>query len=216
MTQQPDPPGGSQLPPPQKSGFTAAPPPFPPRSIMTELPSRWPKPIGVINIIFGSLGLLGGAVGLAQMLLMPWFMSLAAQGQPEMAAQAQDIDWSIVMGPQAIVLGTVGVIWSIVLLSAGIMLLRRSRNARFANMLWATVRMFLMVAGIYLTLTTMPQWIEHLESLASQGNELAKSMLGRAHIATAIVTAIVLGLPYPLFIFIWFMRPKIEAECAEW
>jgi hypothetical protein len=201
--------------PTPQSGASMAPPP-PPRSVITELPSRWPKAIGIINIIFGSIGFVFGLLGVLYMIFMAKILQMTMQSQPELLAQMEEIDFSIMMGAQALASGVVGILWSIVLFSSGVMLLRRSRNARFTTMLWAVIRIFLAAAAVYLTLVNTPRWTEHLQELADQGNEMAASMTGRSNLVVGISMALLFGLPYPLFILIWFMRSKIKAECVEW
>ncbi len=192
------------------------PPAPPPRSVITELPSRWPKTIGIINIIFGSIGFLFGLLGVLYMIFMAKILQMTMQSQPDMLAQMEEIDFSIIMGTQALASGVVGILWSIILFSAGIMLVKRSRNARFTNMLWAVIRIFLAAAAVYLALVNTPRWTEHLQELADQGNEMAASMIGRSNLVVGISMALLFGLPYPLFLLIWLIRPKIKAECAEW
>jgi hypothetical protein len=201
--------------PEPRSGMVAT-PPAPPRSVLTEEPSKWPKVIGIVSIILGSLELLLGVVGTTFMFFTPKLVEMGTQNDPSAAAWAEEIDWSITMGTDVFLSAVVGVIWSIVLLTSGVMLVRRSRNARFTNLLWAAIRLFLSAAGIYMTLRNLPRWVEHLETLSAQGNELATMMLDQANATVSIAIIVILGVPYPLFILVWFLRPKIKRECAEW
>ncbi|HEB61250.1 MAG TPA: hypothetical protein ENJ06_05430, partial [Phycisphaeraceae bacterium] len=133
---------------------------MPPVTVLKELPPRWHKPIGILNIVFGIIGVLFGTLGLVSLMFMAKLMELSAKNNPEFAAQIQDIDWSIMRGIPAVTLAAVGIFWSFILFISGIMVLRKSRNARFTSILWAVVRIILFAIVVINMYRVTPQWID--------------------------------------------------------
>ena len=95
---------------------------------------------------------------------------------------------------------------AIVLLVAGICLLKRARISRGLYMTYASVNMVLSVVGLVIVLTVV------LPTLR-QG-EMPKAAATAGTIGA--VVGVVIGMAWPLFLLVWFSRRKIRQEVQQW
>lgn len=103
---------------------------------------KWPKPVGIISICWGALGLLCNGCGLANVAFSSTFMKGA-----EEALKAPMPD---VMKPtpiQAIPM-VFGLVWTILLLVAGIMLIGRKQASIMAHLVYGIGGLLLSVIGV--------------------------------------------------------------------
>ncbi|MCH7720868.1 MAG: hypothetical protein IH988_07740, partial [Planctomycetes bacterium] len=103
-------------------------------------PPAWHKPIGIIAIVFGSLGMLGGGWGM----VAPQVMAMmASKMPPEVAGQFEVMDdfagWTIASSAAGLVVATA-------LLVAGIGVGRQRRWGVTVTLVWAVGKMLLVVA----------------------------------------------------------------------
>lgn len=164
-------------------------------------PTSWPKVIGIISMIWGGIGLscvgCGGALTAFGSALLP----------PEM----RDGPLPPTMGFNIVnVLNlSVGLIFSILLFSAGLTTLRRSMTGRTLHLFWSMGSIAWIPVGLYLAYYQTQAMKVFLRDnpdspFAKGGNPEAGLMIG---IAMTVIFAI-----YPIFIFIWFMFIKKTKE----
>ncbi len=188
-------------------------------SVMTELPSKWPKVVGVLSIVFGSIGVLywgccnigGGA---------------AATVVPQLLANNPDaqnvpmVDSTGVYDAAYFAVGGANAVWALVLLISGIMLVKRSRNARFFSMFWAVLKILLLVVSAYVAYGVAGRNAEAMRVYIAENPDLPGTGMMKIGAEVNPWIGVLIGvaytLPYPLFLLIWFMRGKIRRETAEW
>ncbi len=162
----------------------------------------WPKIVGIVSIVFSSLGYLCGICGVGFMLMMPMIL----KGAEEQMGPMPDI-----MRPGAIQIGmaALGFIPTTILMVAGIQTLRRSKTGAMAHLAYAAV-------GLLLGLASCAYAIYHqleVQAWADQnsGDKWA-AQAGSPSAWFGIVVAILFSLGYPMFCLIWFGLVKRNAD----
>src|SRR5688572_15792538 len=111
-----------------------------PQDIVPDEPPRWPGVVGVISIVWASLGILCGACGVLSPVLMQMFLAQAEQQLGPMPAAMKP-------GPMQVGLAGVSLAWAFVLLTAGILLMIRKPVARPLHLVYGAVAILLTIAG---------------------------------------------------------------------
>lgn len=189
--------------------MTAAPPPVPPTEVVYEQPqSTWPTVIGIICIVFGGFGILGGLWGA----VVPFLMSTVASMMPDPAG-TMDASFAAVTRYRAITIpvSVISAVVAALLLVGGIQLLRRRFAARRVLLIWAIIKIFLVVAAV---MVNIPMQRAQLEAQQAQGMP-AMPMMNLIGPITA-ACGVVFGWALPIFILIWLMRRPIRDEIEAW
>jgi len=186
-------------------------------------PSTWPKVVGIISIILGAGGTLGGCFGLAGQLFagaMKDFMEkITPQGPgPDPLAALEAVEeyaaWTITL--QLLVLAA-----AVLLLIAGIGLVQRRGWSVKAGVLWAIVRIPVVVANAALGYVTFQATMEAMEAM-QDSPEMQQipaglfSVIGSVGGVFTVALTLIWGWAYPVFILIWFSRRRIKDEVAAW
>lgn len=158
-------------------------------------PQKWPGVVGVTSIVLASLGLLCGLCGSVWTFMAPSFLQRA---EAQMGAPAPDVMYP---GVAQIVLMVIGTLWAVVLLVAGIMLVRRKDTARKLHLVYAGVAVLLGL--ISMGLSTQQQLAVLAWAKANPDSPWAKnaSPLG---LVIGLVLGLIIGLGWPIFCLIWF------------
>lgn len=224
--ERPDSPASQPSDPTPPASTGVRPVPTTTRRIITDEPpeTTWPKTLGIVCIVIGVLGMLGNALGVAFTFLtgpmMDFFAKQVAQSDPGQAAQMREVDFSLQSGGLfGQISAAASLLWALILVVSGVMLIRRSPNARFYCMTWASVKILLLGAGLAVgLLVTQPGWIAHLKELAPT-NDFAAMQLRQAEGAIGPVIALVMTAVFallPLFVLFWCMRGRIKSEMRSW
>lgn len=172
-----------------------------------ELP-KWPKVVGIISIVFASLGLVCGGVGTAWMFIQPGFMQSAA-AQMKGGVPPQMLQHNTML----LAATFVGLAWALFLLLNGIMCVLRK----------PTVRPLMLVYGlgaIAITIWSMSVQMgiqSELDEWAKQNPdaEFAQQLNSGATAAGQLV-GMVVGLTFsfawPAFLLFWFGFVKTKPE----
>ncbi|MCA9310437.1 MAG: hypothetical protein KDA21_04475 [Phycisphaerales bacterium] len=167
-------------------------------------PPGWPKGVGITSIVLGTLGLICGGLNLVGSAFSNQLMQMAAQGQ----------DWE--RGPLQTI-GTIdyamlglGLVGSTLLLLAGITTTMRSINGRWLHLLYAALKIILIVVGIWFFLdkrTAHIKWAEtqSADNMFAQPGQASQAMIGLA-------IGVALGILWPLFCLIWFGLVKTTRD----
>lgn len=153
-------------------------------------PPRWPKVIGIISIVFGSLGVICGGVGIGWQLLAPGMMGQMAGGAPP-----------AIMNPSPINLGygAVSTLFTFVLIVAGALTVARKPSGRTAHLAWAVVAMIFGAVGIYMQVkmnAEIATWVADNPD-ADFSKQPQMPIIGYA-------CAGFFGFGWPLFTLVWF------------
>jgi len=178
--------------------------------------TSWPKVLGIIAMVFGVLGSLSGLWAIAS----SFFSEILAK----MANLPPDFydKWK----PFMLASGLGTVFLGALLFFGGLFLMQRKRSSTMMLNSWAILKMALGVAGAYLSYQMqseqMPLMMEHQQKMMKKSGagaeQMAEMITGVTEIATMV--GMVFGLAWlmvlPVFILIWFIRPKIRKEVAGW
>ncbi len=153
--------------------------------------SAWPTVIGVISIVLAALGIVCTPVSLGMQSVNP--------AQKQMLRHFPD--W----WPTWILASSVlGVGFGVLLLIAGILLLKRRPAGRTLHLLYAIASIVMGAVGGVLTALALGEALGDLPGPARAGaiGGLAGGTCG--------------GAAYPIFLLVWFFRGKVRADVAAW
>ena len=154
----------------------------------------WPVVIGVISIVWASLGLICTPVSLAVNFVAP-MRHRPLEFFPHW--------YRLFLIPSALV--AIGM--AVLLLAAGVQAIRRRPAG-------ATLHLIYAVLGMVITVLSTVVNISLLAGLHLPGHVGQKSITGVVAVGSVFGGA--LALAYPVFLLIWFARPTIRHEVRQW
>lgn len=168
---------------------------------------KWPIPVGIISIAFGGLGLVCGGLGLAVTPFLGGMMSGQLQGAPPPPTMQ--------FGPADYTIAGIGVVLAVLLLIAGITLVGRHPVSRWLHLVYAVTSIPLAIMNLIHQSSkqaAMAQWaadypdnpIAQAVNAGGPGQDIGAAM--------GICFGGVLGIGFPLFLFVWFMLVKTRPE----
>lgn len=168
-------------------------------------PPLWPKVLGVVCMVFGGLGLTCGGLGLLTSPISAKFMTPMFEGDPMMP--------SLVFGPVDYLLGGINLLLAVVLLFGGITLFARRPLGRTLLLLYSIPTMPLVIYQMIRTFEKQAADIQWAKDFPN--NPIAQGMnqggagqqIGQM---VGMGIFVVLGLGFPLFLFIWFAAIKTK------
>ena len=168
-------------------------------------PARWPKTVGIISVVWGSIGILCGTCGLVYIMFMPQLMKMAEEQFKE------PVPAVMLPGLAAKVFMVLGLLPPPLLVAAGIALLRRKAAARPLHLAYAVLATILMISGTVVQMQqqlAIMQWAKDNASSkwAQQGSSPVGLLVG--------FVMLLLFLVWPLFCMVWF--GGIKRNPAEW
>lgn len=165
----------------------------------------WPKPVGIISIVWGSIGFLCGLCGLGSMTMMSTFMKGV---EDQMGAPMPDV-----MKPSAMQLGlmALGFIPAILLIVAGIFTVKRDFKGRILHLAYVGVAFLTGVLGIGAQI--MQQMAQKDWAAQNPDNKWAQQIQqGGVFAYIGIAFGVLLSFAWPLFCAIWFGFVKRKPE----
>ncbi len=204
----------SDLPPEETPAHPPIAPPPAVAAARTKSPCVWPRVLGIVAIVFGSLGVLGGCMGLLFPILQSVFEDAVSKGGgPDIFGTMQGWQGWTLAG------SVLGMVISVLLIVEGIGLLRRRPWSIRLGYCWAVLKItFVLVNSIvgYFIQRDIQQAM--FQEFANQGTPMPPIGPGFFEImgAFGIVVGIVWGWALPVFLIVWFSRSKIRAEVADW
>ena len=188
---------------------TTPPPPIrqpPPPPTPGRRTSNWPRVIGVISIALGALAVLGAAVGLA----MQAISAAVGRGRTPFFAMPESMAaWNAISN-------VIGIGFGVLLLAAGVMLLKRRPVARTMHLVYVPCAIVMDLIGTILMLASIDEFVELMGRDMPGRTPAEFEAMMRAAIAAGAVIGGLIGLIYPVFLLIWFSRGKIRQEMAAW
>lgn len=166
----------------------------------------WPKVIGTLSIVFGSVSVLCGGVQFGfNAFILP---QLVPAETWEGAATPPPI---VSIPPEAYVAGVLSIIVNVGLVVAGVMCAARNAAGRMAHLIYGVV---MVIVTIYSTLVqmrfqeSMDQWVAD-----NPDTTLATQMASQsAFNSIGLIFFIILTLAWPAFCIIWFGMVKRKPE----
>jgi len=153
----------------------------------------WPKVIGIISIVWGSLGLICNTCslgGTAVMGAVAQIMPPEQQAEIQRHMQAQS-------GIGNMVVAGLGLAVSLLLIVAGVVTLQRRSLGRTLHLAYGTLGLLLTVAGIGLAVVAANQ-------MAAAATDPAQAAQARVGGLIGGIFGGCLGAAYPLFCLVWF------------
>ena len=188
------------------------PPVFPqPAPVPASAPRRsaWPTAIGVISIVLGGLGLVCISVSVTWNAMQFRMPNQMAQEMPFVMP-----DWFLTYQTVA---GLLQMVVSILLLVAGILLLRRRPAAGWLHLLYAVLGLTLAIVGAIVTYHAMEEVSASFEQ--SEGLEdmppFVRAMM-TSQMRSGSIMGVIFAAAYPAFLLVWFLRGPIRREIASW
>ena len=166
--------------------------------------SVWPTVVGIISIIYASLGLFGTFCGLAFLFVLPSFADwLRGLGMPEEDVQAlatsmPPVGWTVFSS-------LVGLAMIILLFVGALRLLRHRASGARLCALWSWM---IIPWTIIATVITLVFQLNAPVPSSDPGQQIGA--------AIGSVIGVVVGLVLPVFMVIWFSRPTIKSQVAQW
>jgi hypothetical protein len=164
---------------------------------MPEEPPAWPKVVGIISIVWASLGLTCGLCGIGWILYLPTFGK-------QMEAQMGPMPPTMTPAPAQMALMAVGMLWAILLLVSGIMTVSRKANGRTLHLVYA-------VGAILLTLPSLGLQVKQqmdMADWAAKNPDSKWAQQSKAGPAIGLSVGAVMGFAYPIFCLAWFAPKK--------
>jgi hypothetical protein len=153
------------------------------------IPSVWPKVIGIISIVLASLGLICTPIS--------WLTTTFVTHAHEVMKVFPEW-WST----YTTVSSVVGIFMALILLGAGITTLMRRGIGRSLHLVYGAAGILIAIGNVVVIAMTL------------LGAEMEGPM--RVAFIGGIVVGVPLGMIYPVFLIIWFLRSKIRQEVAAW
>ncbi len=170
--------------------------------------------IGIIAIVFGSCGMIGGVIGACTPLFTGMFKGVHAPGGGEVFAGMDK--WSVwIIG-----LNLVGISIAAVLLAGGIGLVKGRAWSPGVTIAWAVLKiLFAVPMAVVTAFMQYDNMNATIASMGRSGTPPPPGMMGGMSSGIAAFTVVfTLGWAWalPVFMLIWFTRPKHRALTATW
>ncbi|HLP84005.1 MAG TPA: hypothetical protein VK157_06610 [Phycisphaerales bacterium] len=169
-------------------------PSVPPAFDAYQPPPGWVKPIGIISIVIGSLGLVCNCFGAAMIPLQSKMLDMVPQ------LQGKQLPPELVLGPISYLIVLLSLASSALLLTAGIMLLKHNPLSRMLHIAYAALAVPLTIIGIMMQVkqtNAMNDWMA-ANGVPSNPGQGVGQFVGMG-------CGAIIGLAYPIFLLIWFL-----------
>jgi hypothetical protein len=190
------------------------PPPLP-SHLAAKPGSGWPKTLGIITIVFGSLGSLGGLAAFVTPIFLKQQMQPYVQMGADPAAVAAYVEK---MMPYQIIMAVLTLSAGLLLLFGGLNLIKKRPVAVKLLLVWAFCKIGI---GIYSTIQGIPMAREQMEIMQSSsafGSEGGAALGQITSVATTIgmIVSLVWIAVLPVFLMVWFSRAKTREQVNAW
>ena len=182
-----------------------APPIFEPKRI---------KIFGIIHIVFGGMGLLRSVFGVIMMFFQEWFTRLTseAQGQSEELVELQ-IQMQRDLAPFSWISLGVGIVVSILVLRAGLALVRRRKTALKSSNTYVWASIFAKALGFVLFFVVVgPILNQTFEGLIDPSISGATTVINTMKITTMVAGVVIplVAAIYPVMTLIMLNKPDVK------
>jgi hypothetical protein len=191
--------------------------------------ATWPSVIGIIAIVFGSLGLLKDGVctpiGWAVTLLFGSFFDDLAQSQPAtgMEVQAAQFDALGAFMPATVSVGCGLAVLAFLLLIGGIGLKRERPWARRAILTWAILKILITIPKATIDFLVNKAQFQAMEEAAAGSTTPTPGQLPPGMYAmmetiasVGVIFTVLWYWALPIFMIVWFARPSVRDEVRGW
>jgi hypothetical protein len=186
-------------------------------------PARWPSVLGWFSISLGGLGILKNGCGAVSNLLMggkgmSWMFGGGNSAQADAVEKAMAGLGPLKMGLGVLSLISIGV--SVLLLIAGIQLIKRQKSAVPMHVAWSWIRIFVGILEVIASLMlNRAMTTAILESMPKGPNGPPPAMMSSIMLVSGVcggIFGLVVVLAYPIVVLAVLSRPWAKAEIARW
>lgn len=171
--------------------------------------STWPTVLGVLGIVLGILGTLGGLWAA----IAPWTLNRWLAGaDPGSASWAVQERWAILNT----IFGVVGLAVAVLLLVAGIALVRRRASAMTLWRVWAVAKIVTGTVGIVFSAMMQNETFAAITAGSASATQPAPPVLPAGVPILLMGCSFIFLLILPVFALIWFARATVRDEVAGW
>lgn len=197
---------------PEPERQPTAPPIAPPTvpGTIRERAATWPTAIGIIAIVLASVSLLLNAFNTLMSMAMESFMP-----GPIVSGSGGEMDWPAVIGdmmPLQVTISGLKALAAMLLIAAGIGVLRRRRWGRTAMVAWGWSAI---AVGIVVTILTAAMQVRMMDAMTATGGSMPPGMSRVMAVASALIVSAFM-FPAPIFVLVWFWMPSSRRETARW
>ena len=167
----------------------------PPEVMMSGDPPAWPKVVGIISTVWGSIGVICNGCGVISAFAGPAMMNMVPPEQrAQMAQQPQP-------GPLQILLYVLGIGLSAFLIASGVMTLKRRPVGRVMHLFYGVVAILL---GIVSMIVGWGTFQTQMQAMANDPKQAAALPMARTMGYVMFGFFGCIGFAYPIFCLIWF------------
>ena len=191
--------------------------PQPPSSSVADVERGRIKVFGIIHIIFGGLGLMNVIGGIGMQILQEPFIRLTNQGESEEMVALQ-MQMYREMALTTWISTVISVIVAVLVLRAGIALVKRRQSAVKASNVYVVASLVAKAAGVLLfCMVVMPVASGAMDSMLDESIPDVKTILAviKVTMAVAGVLAPLLGAVYPLCALVMLNKPQVKEFLAK-
>lgn len=182
-------------------------------------PTKWPKVLGVISILYAAGGMLCAAGTGISVFFMDALMKMGGM----------DMSTPLIVKLNGVISGFLVFVLGVIMLVGAVKLLQRKRGGPKVLRVWALLRVVMILVGVLTTVLTAPAQIQFQRAIAdaqeqrlreggradaippTQSDEqIWRHMLMMVGIFSAALAI------YPVFLGFYLSRPKITAEVDQW
>ncbi len=167
-----------------------------------ELP-KWPKVVGIVSIVLGGFLTLCGALIPAQGWLNSQFLGGLEGGAPDVLLNPPVMNY---------VVGGIGVVAAILLLTAGIMCVLRNPASRKVFLLYAVLAIGSAIWSMMIQLDVQAQSEQWMQQNPDAQFTLQQQQVGSVGMFIGLGCTAILGLVWPAFCLFWFGFIKTKPE----
>ncbi len=179
-------------------------------SAMSE-PPKWPMVVGIISIVWGSLGVICNGCGALSPVLGNAMVNMVPPEQQEQMRQQMAASSSAPM----IAVAVLSVLLSILLIVAGVMTLRRQAIGRPMHLGWAAIGTLTALAGVFFGWANA----QAMQQQMPPGADATQAAAQQAGMVGGLVFGLCLSLIYPIFCLVWFgamgKKPEVGAPRTD-
>ncbi len=185
-----------------------------------DQPTKWPKVIGVISLLYALGGMLCQIVGVLSLYLTKW---LARLGGLEL-----DMEIPALLKAVQIGLATLTFCVGILMFVGAVNLLRRRRSGPSLLRAWSVIRLVLIVVSLGTAIVLAPAQVKLQRSLLELQNDRLREAgmesrvkektddeLRQVAIRSGVIASGVFAV-YPFFLGLWLLRRKVTEEVKHW
>lgn len=190
------------------------PPPLPKPADNPDEPIPWHRPIGVVVIIIGVLGVLTGALQIGQ----AYMGNIGGVDPSEQefdveAMQAVVEKWQ----PVSMAMGAIYIPVALLLTVGGILLVRKRLVSAFVLRFWAILKLIVVAVNAYFQLLMAREQMAVMFTEETIGSEAPffQSITDVTIVVFLVLTVLWMS-AVPVFLLFWFGRARIRVEMKSW